>query len=67
MSDIIEELFENAQFILMLKDQVERMVEKTVIERSETRYTGEMVDEINDLMLKMITLNVQEEVSNITK
>ena len=33
-SDIIEELFENSQFIFMLKDQVERMVGETIIERS---------------------------------
>ena len=32
--DIVEELFENTQFILLLKDQVERMVGETIVQRN---------------------------------
>lgn len=51
---------------MMLKDQVQKIVSTTIVERSETRYTIDLVDEIHDLIEKMIQYSIKDEVSSIS-
>lgn len=61
----MEELFENTQFLMMLRDQVEKIVATTVTERVETKYAIDIIDEIHDLVGKMIEYSVKDEVSSV--
>ena len=59
-SDIIQELFENAQFILLLRDQVEHIVGDTIVKRNETKQSGDMVDEINTYIGNIIEFTAKQ-------